>query len=241
MAQASAADPAPGTFAAFLAEVAAAGGGAHMSCFAALGVTSRSAVGPAGPALVAAGVPEQVVLTLATATQPGPVRGPTSAMVPHRADIPYRRPAQRASLQAALGAADPQNTQRAIDELESAVFASTTRRSVDSRIRFWLKIAERHGVEPWPLDHYRIKLLAACLKDGGYKSAQLYLDAAIYHHEHVLQLDVPPALKKAARRFARAAVRGMPGSKLKQAFDLGVLSTLVRFQAAPEPLDCARR
>ncbi|CAE7242685.1 unnamed protein product [Symbiodinium sp. CCMP2592] len=200
------------------APVAAAGGGAHMSCFAALGV----------------------VLTLATATPPGPARRPTSAMVPHRADIPYRRPAQRASLQAALGAADPQNTQRAIDELESAVFASTTRRSVDSRIRFWLKIAERHGVEPWPLDHYRIKLLAACLKDGGYKSAQLYLDAAIYHHEHVLQLDVPPALKKAARRFARAAVRGMPGSKLKQAFDLGVLSTLVRFQAAPEPLDCRR-
>ena len=41
--------------------------------------------------------------------------------------------------------------QRAIDELEANAVASSTRRSFDSRIKFWLKVAAANGVEPWPL------------------------------------------------------------------------------------------
>ena len=73
--------PQPGTFAAFLAEVAAAGGQAHMRAFAELGVTSRALVGPAGPALAVAGVPEQVILELVRPTMVGPA---PSALVPRR-------------------------------------------------------------------------------------------------------------------------------------------------------------
>ena len=49
------------------------------------------------------------------------------------------------------GQAAPQNIQRAIDELEANAVASSTRRSLDSRIKFWLKVAAANGVEPWPL------------------------------------------------------------------------------------------
>ncbi|CAE7203543.1 unnamed protein product, partial [Symbiodinium necroappetens] len=193
--------PQPGTFAAFLAEVAAAGGQAHMQAFAELGVTSRDLVRPAGPALAAAGVPEQVILNLV-------------------------RPA--ASRQAAA----PQNIQQAVDALEANVVAASTRRALDSRIKFWLKLAATNGVEPWPLTHWKLKVLAAWLREGGYRSAQLYIDAVMRHQEHVLQTEVAAGMRKEARRLAKAAVRGMPGTRLKQAFDLGVLAALVRFGPA---------
>ena len=115
--------PQPGTFAAFLAEVAAAGGQAHMQAFAELGVTSRALVGPSGPALAAAGVPEQVILNLAQPASTGPA---PSALVPRRADLPYRRPVAKASLQASLQAAAPQNIQQAVDALEANVVAAST-------------------------------------------------------------------------------------------------------------------
>jgi len=90
------------------------------------------------------------------------------------------------------------------------------------------------------MTHRKIQILAACLKDGGYKSSQLYIDAAFYHHEHVLQHEVSASMRKAAKRLARAATRGIPGAKLKQAFDLRVLAVLVRFGPADGPLDCRR-
>ena len=55
--------PQPGTFAAFLAEVAAAGGQAHMQAFAESSLWD--------PALAAAGVPEQVILDLVRPALPG--------------------------------------------------------------------------------------------------------------------------------------------------------------------------
>ncbi|CAE7393012.1 unnamed protein product [Symbiodinium necroappetens] len=229
--------PQPGTFAAFLAEVAAAGGQAHMQVFAELGVTSRALVGPAGPALAAAGVPEQVILELVRPALTGPA---PSALVPRRADLPYRRPVAKASLQASLQAAAPQNIQQAVDALEANVVAASTRRALDSRIKFWLKLAATNGVEPWPLTPWKLKVLAACLREGGYRSAQLYIDAVLWHQEHVLQTEVPTGMRKEARRLAKAAVRGMPGTRLKQAFDLGVLAAVVRFGPADGPLDCRR-
>ena len=74
------------------------------------------------------------------ATGPAP-----SALVPRRADLPYRRPVAKASLQASLQAAAPQNIQQAVDALEANVVAASTRRALDSRIRFWLKLASTNG------------------------------------------------------------------------------------------------
>ena len=90
-------------------------------------------MGPSGPALAAAGVPEQVILNLAQPASTGPA---PSALVPRRADLPYRRPVAKASLQAFLQAAAPQNIQQAVDALEANVVAASTRRALDSRIRF---------------------------------------------------------------------------------------------------------
>ncbi|CAE7334732.1 unnamed protein product [Symbiodinium sp. CCMP2456] len=193
MAAAPASEPQPGTFAAFLAEVSAAGGGACMTTFAALGVTSRSAVGPAGPALLKAGVPQQIIVALGAGTIPPEQRG---------AGAEKGRPTL-----------NPKNTQQAIDALEGAVLASTTRRSVDSgKIQI-------------------LAALAACLKDGGYKSAQLYIDAALYHHEHVLQREV-----LASKTFGQSGDQGH-SRRQAQAFDLGVIAVLVRFGPADGPLD----
>ena len=193
--------PRQGTFAAFLAEVAAAGGRARRHVQRSRG-TGRPGFGGGGCARV----------------RPAMVGPAPSALVPRRADLPYRRPVAKASLQASLQAAAPQNIQQAVDALEANVVAASTRRALDSRIRF----------------------LAACLREGGYRSAQLYIDAVLWHQEHVLQTEVPTSMRKEARRLAKAAVRGMPGTRLKQAFDLDVLAAVVRFGPADAPLDCRR-
>ena len=175
--------------------------------FAALGRRCRRAgahagIRRAGPALAAGGVPEQVILDLVRPALTGPA---PSALVPRRADLPYRRPVAKASLQASLQAAAPQNIQQAVDALEANVVAASTRRALDSRIKFWLKLTATNGVEPWPLTHWKLKVLAACLRKGGYRSAQLYIDAVLWHQEHVLQTEVPTSMRKEARRLAKAA------------------------------------
>ena len=70
-----------------------------------------------------------------------------------------------------------------------------------------------------------------------YRSAGLYLDAALWHQEHRLRSPVSADLRRAARSITKAALRGLPGSRLKQAFDLADLATLVEHDAVAGSLD----
>ena len=57
------------------------------------------------------------------------------------------------------------------------------------------------------------------------------------HQETALQQAVPDLLKKLARRVHRAATRGLPGNKLKTAFDFLALMVVIQPRAPSAPWD----
>ncbi|CAE7519431.1 unnamed protein product [Symbiodinium sp. CCMP2592] len=62
---------------------------------------------------------------------------------------------------------------------------------------------------------------------GGYRSVQNYFDAAVSYQEQFRGEAVDPLIRRAMRRYARAVVRGLPGSKLKAIFAVDRLVALV--------------
>ena len=70
----------------------------------------------------------------------------------------------------------------------------------------------------WPISLDSVRKVAASLRRGRYRSAQNYFDAAVTYQEHFRGESVDPLLRRALRRYAKAVVRGLAGSKLKAIF-----------------------
>ena len=222
------------TFGEFLKVVADAGGKAHLVTFARLGVTSSPAVRDSFPVLLAHGVPEEVLLAILA---PVPPQSPVQPVSQLRSDVPERRPSTRASMTAALEAMDPSRRAETMAAIDANLLAQSTRRSMESRVRMLTTLAEKGNFQLFPLDVQKLQLLAGALRIGGYRSAGLYLDAALWHQEYRLRSPVSADLRRAARSLTKAALRGLPGSRLKQAFDLADLATLVDHDAVAGSLD----
>ena len=146
---------------------------------------------------------------------------------PLRPDLPARRYTPRASMQVAMDAGAPNNRKRALAQLDDAVLASSTRDPMQSRLRTWTTLCRQWNVEPWPLDLYNVRAVAASLKAGAYKSAELYFDAAIWHQIHVRQEAVSPSLRRVLKDMVRSIKRGLPGTKVKAAFPFAALERIV--------------
>ena len=222
------------TFGEFLKTVVDAGGKAHLTTFARLGVTNSPSVRDSFPVLLAHGVPEEVLLAILAPVPPQPPVQPVAQL---RSDVPERRPSTRASMAAALEAMEPSRRAETMAAIDANLLAQSTRRSMESRVRMLTTLAEKGNFQLFPLDVQKLQLLAGALRIGGYRSAGLYLDAALWHQEHRLRSPVSADLRRAARSLAKAALRGLPGSRLKQAFDLADLATLVEHDAVAGSLD----
>ncbi|CAE7266077.1 unnamed protein product [Symbiodinium microadriaticum] len=220
------------TFGDFLKVVADAGGTAHLATFARLGVTNSPdspAVRDSFPVLLDHGVPETVLLAILAPVPPQP---PVPTLSQMRSDVPECRSSTRASMAAALEAMDPSRRAETMAAIDSNLLAQSTRRSMESRVRMLNTLAEKGNFQLFPLDAQKLQLLAGALRIGGYRSAGLYLDAALWHH---LRSPVSADLRRAAR--SKAALRGLPGSRLKQAFDFADLATLVEHDVVAGSLD----
>ena len=84
-------------------------------------------------------------------------------------------------------------------------------------------------------------MIGAAFRAGAYRSAKEYFLAAFRYQEHDLRLEVDPRLRRFANRVIKAIVRGLPGSRLKEAFPLPALAPLVNFadRAAFDPARAA--
>ncbi len=99
--------------------------------------------------------------------------------------------------------------------------APATRRSVESRLATWDKtlrlLEEKEVVPPTDrldkLDPQRLKAGVACLKAQGYRSAELYMSAALLRHraKYGQEWDVSIAAQEAVRLAKRG--RGPPAGK----------------------------
>ena len=79
--------------------------------------------------------------------------------------------------------------------------------------------------------------MAAPLKAGGYQSAQLYFDSAVWYQTHVLQEPVPPTARRLMRSYVRSIKRGTPASQLKAAFPFLELAVVVDPRTQTDPYD----
>ena len=216
--------PGRGTVSEFLKLVAEAGGTAHLATFARLGVVNTPAVRESFPVLLDHGVPEAVLVAILA---PVPPAAPTPMISQTRSDVPERRSSARASMTAALEAMEPGRRADTLAAIDSNLLAQSTRRAMESRVKMLTTLADRGNFPLFPLDAQKLQLIAGALRIGGYRSAGLYLDAALWHQEHRLRVPVSADLRRAAKSITKAALRGLPGSRLKQAFDLADLATLV--------------
>ncbi|CAE7524187.1 unnamed protein product, partial [Symbiodinium sp. CCMP2456] len=85
------------------------------------------------------------------------------------------------------------------------------------------------------------QVIGAGFKKGAYRSAKEYFLAPFRHQENELRIAVDPLLRRLANRIIRSVVRGLPGSRLKEAFPVLALVPLplVAFADA-EPFDISR-
>ena len=198
-------------------------------------------------ALLLAGVPEEVLLRL-VAWRPAPAGpgrdllprpavsqlaqspgGPGGAPAeqaaeeerqerPARGDIPVRRDGRRACKRTALQAALPENQVESLADLDGAILARSSEGPFRSRVRTWVDLTAAWALPAWPISLDSVRKVAASLRRGRYRSAQNYFDAPLTYQQHFRGESVDPLLRRALRRYAKAVVRGLAGSKLKAIF-----------------------
>ena len=112
------------------------------------------------------------------------------------------------------------------------MLARSSQGPFQSRVRTWVDLCQAWAVEPWPISLEAIRNVAASLRRGGYRSAQNYFDAAVAYQERFREQTVDPLLK-AMRRYTRAVLRGLPGSRLKAVFPVDRLAALLTTSDAP--------
>eukprot|EP00435_Cladocopium_sp_Y103_P007602 s3351_g2.t1 len=192
------------------------------------GVRSVSDVARLSCQLLEDGVAPWQVELLAT------VRSQDEPAPPQRWDLPVVRTVKRASLQAVLDAALPNNRRRCLESLERDVLAHSTRRAMDSKVKTYQTICAAWQVEPWPVSVQSIQCFGASLKEGAYKSAQGFFQAVFTYQRRHLQQDVDNVIRSAARDYSRSVSRGLGPSTLKDSFDVGLLTQIpIEAQAHP--------
>lgn len=159
-----------------------------------------------------------------------PVGGKTEKPLPDRWDIPTVRSQKRASLQAALDAALPNNRRRCLESLERDVLASTTRPSFDPKVKTYMSA--------WPVTIESIQCFAASLKEGAYKFSHAFFHSVFTYQRRHLQLEVSAVVRGAAKDYTRSISRGLGPSTLKGSFDVEALNAIpIRHEVGPFSLE----
>ena len=121
--------------------------------------------------------------------------------------LPYRRGDARLAMAAA---SEPASCRRVLAE---GVLAESTKGPVASRLKLWAALAKRSGYpDPFDLSPDSIFTVMGALKQAGYRSAQLYLEAA--QAQHIASgLPWTAALQQARRAAIRSCGRFLGNPK----------------------------
>ena len=173
--------------------------------------------------LIDKGIPERDIQEILQKCRPEPRRTSTA-----RSDLPpVQDISRRASFTLALRAAQPNNHKRSLEELDRDVVARSSAPSHDSRLRTFRALAAAWEVQPFPLSVESIRCVAASLKAGGYRSAQLYFQSAINFQLRVLHEMVHPLLRSLIKDMVRSIKRGLGPASLKHGFDPFLVTGLI--------------
>ena len=157
----------------------------------------------------------QLEAILAVSSQQAETPEPPST----RHDTPINQTGKRASIQAALEAALPNQRQKSLKALDDDVLARSTNPAADARVRTYLAICRAWEIPAFPLDSQNIRCFGASLKAGGYRSAAVYYQAICGHQQRVLRSSLSPMLRACIRDCVRSIQRGLGVAKLKDSFN----------------------
>ena len=137
---------------------------------------------------------------------------------------PYR-------LGSATGADDIAEDILAMEELEKDTFSASSR-TRETRANWWILRAKARGIQPFPLDARKLKLLGALLKKGGYRSGTTYVSDAKRTH---LEMDHPWSEQLALihKDVARALTRGLGPARQAQPIPLHLFAELPEVPGIP--------
>ena len=143
---------------------------------------------------------------------------------PVRALAPGRKPHRRGSVQRIRKKMSSSRGRAEAAKLyEDGKLAPGSRRAYHERVAFWERRARAHGLEPWPLDVERLKLLGALLHAGSYRGAGSYFAAAKRHHVDGGG-DWTTQMAQEVRDGIRSCTRGQGPAKQSAELDLDVLA-----------------
>ena len=156
-----------------------------------------------------------------------------AARPPLRSDHPVLQYTVRGSRTAvATALATEGGRRRALAAVDRDVYAASSRAPRDSLWSTWVFIATSWGEAPLPVTPAVIRLVAAGLKSGGYRSCEQYFSRARQEHLRVLGVPVDAAAEQAFRDFGRSVERGAGPSELKDGFRLEDLAPFVAIPSA---------
>ena len=119
---------------------------------------------------------------------------------------------------------NPDAKARGLARLHEDIYAKTTRRTMRARLATLIKLSNSAGVDLLPATVHSVHLLAAALKEGGYRSGGSYL--GILAKEHMRANYVwSPDLTCAAAEARRSLSRGLGPEKRARTVDLEAVTT----------------
>ena len=166
--------------------------------------------------------------------QPPVSSSAASSIVPLRADHPVLQPTLRGSRQDMFAMiASNEGREKALREIEDLTETANSRRNNESLWSSWTGILAAWGESPLPITPGKVKMVAASLRAGRYRSAEPYFHRARMEQIRKLHITPDAATLDAMRRYARAVARGVGPSKLKDAIPLELLADVM----APPPIE----
>ena len=143
----------------------------------------------------------------------------TSMSRTSRADHPIMAPTKRGSrADAKLALSTPAGRAAALSEIDDLVDAPSAHRNRTQRWETWCDILGAFGEDALPVTASKVRMVAAGLRAGGFRSAAPYFTTASLEHLKAYGHRPGPLVVFAASRYARAVTRGVGPSTLKESF-----------------------
>ena len=156
-----------------------------------------------------------------------------------RSDHPTPFAGRRASLAAALEAAQPNNRKRSLATLDADILAKSTTPSQESKVRTYRALCAAWDVDPWPISPTNVRCVSASFKIGGYRSAAGYFQAVMGYQQRHLRTDVDSLTRRCVKDCIRSIRRGLGSQHLKDSFDASLLGDFPgQEDTAPFSFDC---
>ena len=108
---------------------------------------------------------------------------------------------------------------------------------METRVKAWQRLCEAWDVKPWPSPSTPSRRSAHHYARVGTPRSKGTSTAIFWYHKKEFGIEVEPVLRRAAKRLAKAATRGLIAGRLKESFDVDALANRFDIKNASHVMD----